>query len=213
MSSRVVLATRNAGKLQELAPMLRAAGLEPVGLATLGIAESAAEDDLERFGTFEKNALAKARYFAALTGGLPVVADDSGLAVDALGGAPGVRSKRWSGRADLAGRALDEANNARLLAELEAAGAAEMGAAFVCAAAWVEGARALGRELVRRGEVRGRIVRAPRGSQGFGYDPHFEAEELGRTLAESSREEKAAISHRGRAVRALLAALREAGAL
>ena len=204
---QVVVATRNAGKLHELAPMLEEAGLEPVGLTALGLAESADEEELERFATFEENALAKAHHFAERSGGLPVIADDSGLAVEALGGAPGVRSKRWSGRTDLSGRALDAANNAKLLAALE--GTDRPAAAFVCAAAWV----GEGITLVRRGEVRGQIVREARGAEGFGYDPHFEAAELGRTLAECSREEKAGVSHRGRAVRALLAALREAGAL
>ena len=200
---RVVLATRNAGKLRELGPLLEAAGWAPVDLSALGLPETPDEEALEAFDTFEANALAKARHFARLTGGLPVVADDSGLVVDALGGAPGVRSKRWSGRADLSGAALDLANNARLLAALQ--GAASMDAGYVCAAAWVGG----GRELVRRGEVRGRIVREGRGSAGFGYDPHFWSPELGCTFAESPREVKAGVSHRARAVRALLTALDE----
>jgi XTP/dITP diphosphohydrolase len=121
--------------------------------------------------------------------------------VGALGGAPGVRSKRWSGRSDLAGRALDEANNQKLLATL--ADVADRAAAYVCAAAWVDGAR----ELVRLGEVHGRIVLERRGMEGFGYDPYFWSVELARTFGESSREEKARVSHRARAVRALLAAL------
>lgn len=198
---RVVLATRNAGKLRELGPLLEAAGWSPLDLPTLGIPESADEEDVEAFDSFEANALAKARHFARLCGGLPVLADDSGLVVDALGGAPGVRSRRWSGRDDLSGHALDAANNARLLSALE--GAASMDAAFVCAAAWVGS----GREVVRRGEVRGRIVREGRGSVGFGYDPHFWSPELGRTFGESAREAKAEVSHRARAVRSLLAAL------
>ena len=199
MTRRVLVATRNPGKLHELAPLLAEAGFEPVDLAAAGIPESAAEDAVEAFETFEENALAKARHFARLAPGVPVLADDSGLAVAALGGAPGVRSKRWSGRAELRGRELDAANNARLLAEL--AGVADRSAAYVCAAAWVDGSR----ELVRRGEVRGRIVTDGRGGEGFGYDPHFWSSELGRTFGESTREEKARVSHRARAVRAVLA--------
>lgn len=198
---RVVLATRNAGKLRELGPLLEAAGWTPIDLTALGVPASPEEELVEAFDSFEANALAKARHFARLSGGLPVLADDSGLVVDALGGAPGVRSRRWSGRDDLSGPALDAANNARLLSALE--GAASMDAGFVCAAAWV----GPGRELVRRGEVRGRIVREGRGSAGFGYDPHFWSPELGRTFGESAREAKAGVSHRARAVRSLLAAL------
>ena len=201
MTRRVLVATRNRGKLHELAPLLAEAGFEPVDLAAAGIPESADEQAVEAFETFEENALAKARHFARLVPGMPVLADDSGLAVVALGGAPGVRSKRWSGRTDLAGRDLDAANNARLLAEL--AGAADASAAYVCAAAWVDPAR----EVVRRGEVRGRIVPDGRGAEGFGYDPYFWSPELGRTFGESTREEKARVSHRARAVRALLAAV------
>jgi XTP/dITP diphosphohydrolase len=202
VGGRVLVATRNRGKVHELAPLLAAAGFEPVDLATAGIEESAAEEALEVHGTFEENALAKARHFAALAGGLPVLADDSGLAVRALDGAPGVRSRRWSGRAELSGSALDAANNAKLRAML--AGVADTRAAFVCAAAWV----GAGRELVRRGEVRGHIVLEPRGAEGFGYDPHFVSDELGRTFGESTREEKARVSHRARAVSALLEAVR-----
>lgn len=201
MIRRVVVATRNAGKLHELRPLLAEAGFTAVDLAEAGVAPADAEDAVEAHDTFEANALAKARYFAARCGGLPVLADDSGLAVDALGGAPGVRSKRWSGRGDLTGRPLDAANNARLLERL--AGVAERGAAFRCAMAWSGGDV----ELVRTGEVRGRIVDEPRGEHGFGYDAYFLADELGRTFGEVTREEKAAVSHRARAARALLSAV------
>ncbi len=199
----VVVATRNAGKVRELLPMLAAAGFDATDLASLGVPETADEDGLETFDTFAGNALAKARHFARLVPGRPVLADDSGLAVDALGGMPGVRSKRWSGRADLSGRALDEANNRRLVAEL--AGVAERSARFVCAAAWV-GPDGSGRkvELVALGEAPGRILDDARGAEGFGYDPYFLSDELGRSFGESSREEKARVSHRARAVAALL---------
>ncbi|NUO65266.1 MAG: RdgB/HAM1 family non-canonical purine NTP pyrophosphatase [Gemmatimonadaceae bacterium] len=197
---RIVVATRNERKLRELVALLAPLGAEIVSLATLGIPESSAEDAIESHETFEENALAKARYFHALTG-LPTISDDSGLAVDALGGRPGVRSRRWSGRDDLSGRALDAANNALLVEALR--GVEERGARFVCAAAYVDDAR----ELVRRGESSGRIVDSARGSGGFGYDPHFLSTELGRTFGEATAEEKGRVSHRARAVDALCAAL------
>ena len=113
----ILLGTRNSGKVVEMRTLLEAAGLEVMGLDALGIAETAREEQLEVFETFEENALAKARYFAERSG-LATIADDSGLEVFALGGRPGVRSKRFSGRSDLHGRALDDANNALLQREL-----------------------------------------------------------------------------------------------
>lgn len=175
-------------------------GLTALDLNEAGIAEAAAEDDLEAFETFEENALAKGRYFAALSG-LPVVADDSGIAVVALGDAPGVRSKRWSDRPDLSGQALDDENNRLLLARL--AGAADRRARYVCAAAFVDGAR----EVVRRGEVTGTIEREAQGSNGFGYDPFFRSDELGMTFGLATAADKARVSHRARAFRALLDAI------
>lgn len=197
---RVLLATRSAGKLRELRPLFAERGLAVLDLAEAGIVESAAEDDLEAFETFEENALAKGRYFAALSG-LPVAADDSGIEVRALDGHPGVRSKRWSGRPDLNGQALDDENNRLLLARL--AGVADRRARYVCAAAFVEGER----EVVRRGEVAGSIVREPSGANGFGYDPYFVSDELGVTFGVASTGEKARVSHRARAFRALLDAI------
>ena len=197
----ILLATRSAGKLRELRPMFARAGLDATDLTALGIAESEEEDALEAFETFEENALAKARFFARRSG-LPTVADDSGLEVLALGGRPGVRSKRFSGRDDLRGRALDEANNAKLQRELAAH--SDRRARFVCAAALV-GTDAS--EIVCRGETAGVILPAPRGVDGFGYDPFFQAEELGRTFAEAGVSEKEQVSHRGRAFRALLDAV------
>jgi XTP/dITP diphosphohydrolase len=197
----ILLATRSAGKLRELEPMFSAAGLDTVDLVTFGIAESREEDALEVFDTFEDNALAKARYFARRSG-LPTVADDSGLEVLALGGRPGVRSKRYSGRPDLTGHDLDAANNAKLQREL--APHADRRAKFVCAAALVQPD---GTELVRRGETAGSMLIEPRGRAGFGYDPYFASAELsGKTFAEASVDEKETVSHRGRAVRALLEA-------
>jgi len=204
---RLVLATRNRGKLEELRALLRPLGHELVDLDDVGIAPDAAEDALEEFATFEENALAKARYFFARCGGLGVLADDSGLEVRALGGRPGVHSKRFSGRTDLSARELDAANNARLLAELE--GRAERDARFVCAAAYV----AKDGESVARGVVDGRILHEPRGGEGFGYDPLFHATELGRTFGEAGVAEKERVSHRARAFRALITrALAAAGA-
>jgi len=204
MSSRPwVIATRNAGKLRELRPLFADAGIAVIDLLEAGVPESSDEETLECFETFEENALAKARWFAARVDGLPVIADDSGLEVAALGGAPGVRSKRWSGRADLSGSALDDANNALLLEHLR--GASDRSARFVCAAAWCDGTG----ELAVRGAVRGSIVEAHamRGAHGFGYDPLFHADELGMTLAEATVVEKQSVSHRGRAFVRLLAQL------
>ena len=202
-----ILASRNPGKLRELRALFRDAGIEVIDLDEAGIEERAEEDAIEAFDTFEANALAKARYYASRAPGRAVVADDSGLEVLALGGAPGVKSKRWSGRADLTGAALDAANNALLLHRL--ADESDWRARFVCAAAWCRGDRS----LVVRGEVPGTIVPRPVGRDGFGYDPHFHATELGRTLAEAVIAEKQRVSHRGRAFSALLERLRADGLL
>jgi XTP/dITP diphosphohydrolase len=199
----LLLATRSTGKLRELLPICAARGISALGLDAAGVVESRVEDELEMLDSFEGNALAKARHFHQQTG-LPTAADDSGLVVPALGGLPGVKSKRWSGRPDLSGRALDEENNRLLLERLD--GTEDRHAYYVCAAAYVD---ATG-EIVRRGEVHGRIVDAPRGDDGFGYDPYFEADELGgRTFGEATRQEKEAVSHRARAFGALLDVLVE----
>jgi XTP/dITP diphosphohydrolase len=200
MPHEVLLATRSDGKLKELRPLFDARGIRVVDLADARIAESAAEDELEVHPTFEANALAKARYFHAVSG-RPAVADDSGLVVDALGGQPGVHSKRWSGRVDLRGIALDDENNRLLLERLR--GVSDRRAHYVCVAAYVDEAR----ELVRRGEVQGRILDRGSGRNGFGYDPYFFADELGRTFGDATREEKERVSHRGRAFHRLIAAL------
>lgn len=200
----LLLATRSPGKLRELRPMFAAAGIRVVGLAEAGIPTSPDEEAVEAFGTFEENALAKARYFREVSG-LPAVADDSGLVVEALGGAPGVRSRRWSGRTDLEGVALDAANNATLCAAL--AGVADRAARYVCAAALSDG-RA---DRTWRGETAGRIIDEPRGDEGFGYDPYFLSDELGVTFGEASREAKERVSHRGRAFAAMIAELQGEG--
>ena len=198
---RVLIGTRNSGKLHELLPIFSAAGVLVTTPDALGLPETPEEEHIESYDTFEENALAKARWFFEVTG-VPSVADDSGLAVAALGGRPGVRSKRYSGRLDLRGQALDDANNAMLQQELGSH--VDRSAHFVCAAAYVDGERA----LVSRGETLGEVTVEPRGEEGFGYDPYFLAAELGRTFGESGRAEKEGVSHRGRAFRALLRQMR-----
>ena len=202
--TRLVVATRNPGKVREIREILSGvAGYEVVGLDDLGIPEAPEEDELEGYETFEENALAKARWFAARTGA-PALADDSGLCVDALDGAPGVRSRRFAAADQARGERQDQANNRHLLALLEDVPDERRTARFVCAAAaaWPDG-----REMVRTGASEGVILRQPRGAGGFGYDPVFYVPDEGRTFAELPPERKNALSHRGRAVRALARAL------
>lgn len=200
MNKQILLATRSAGKLRELRAMFARAGFNAIDLNEAGIHETADEENIEVFDTFEANARAKAEYFYAKSA-LPTIADDSGLAIDALGGAPGVRSKRWSGSA-LTGHALDEANNEKLIAELTPI--ADRRARYVCVASYVDGARS----LEARGETLGRIVLTREGSGGFGYDPYFFSDELGMTFGAAAIDAKEAISHRGRAFRSLILQLR-----
>jgi XTP/dITP diphosphohydrolase len=213
---QILLGTRSSGKLRELRQILRDFDLNTIDLATAGIPIAPEEEAIESFPTFEENALAKARYFHSLSGGMPTICDDSGLEVDAFGGAPGVLSKRYSGRSDLSGAALDDANNEKLMGELarldrdrQARGEsrAPRAARYVCVAAYVSD-RA---EIVERGVIDGRIIHRPRGTGGFGYDPYFESSDLDGTFAEASWELKSRVSHRGRAFRALIPALRERG--
>jgi XTP/dITP diphosphohydrolase len=196
----VLLATRSTGKLRELKGILEEAGLVGVSLEEAGIPEGPDEDAIECHQTFEENALAKARHFNRLSG-MPALADDSGLRVDALGGAPGVWSKRFSGRKDLSGQALDDANNAKLLSELQGQG--NRNASYACAAAFVDGQL----EVAAMGETFGTIVDEPSGDHGFGYDPYFFSHELGKTFGDAAVAEKQAVSHRGRAFRALITSL------
>ena len=192
MSRRVVLATRNEHKVVELRRILADAALDVdlVGLDAFPDAPDVAETGL----TFEENALLKARAISQDTG-LPAIADDSGLAVGVLGGMPGIFSARWAGS-----HGDDLANLQLLLAQLSGVTDANRAAAFVCAAAL---AMPDGTEDVVRGELRGRIITAPRGSNGFGYDPVFVPDGETRTTAEMEPGEKDAISHRGVAFRAL----------
>lgn len=188
----LVLATGNPGKIAELSRILVAARVE---VAVRGLADfPGAPEVVETGATFTENALLKARAIAAYTG-LPAVADDSGLCVDALNGMPGVLSARWAGRA-----ASDEANLWLVLDQIRDVPDKRRGGAFVCSAVLVTPA---GQEHVREGKLYGSIVREPRGSNGFGYDPIFVPDGDRRTNAELSPAEKDAISHRGKALRNL----------
>jgi XTP/dITP diphosphohydrolase len=192
---RLVLATGNAGKLREMRAILAPWRVEVRALSeyTTGAAE-------ETGLSFVENAILKARH-AAAAAGLPAIADDSGLEVDALGGAPGVYSARWAGP-----QADDAANNARLLAELESVPDAERGARYRCAMVYLRGPRDAS-PVVCQASWEGRIARLPRGSGGFGYDPLFLVGEATTTAAELDPADKNGVSHRGRALRALVAAL------
>ncbi len=202
----VLVATRNAGKYAELRAPLEALGLRVMDLDGAGVRPSPDEDAIEVHDSFEANASAKARFYWAASGSVPTIADDSGLVVDALGGEPGVRSRRWSG---VAGPEFEvsAANNAKLLRELRAGMPRD--AQFVCAVAFVDGQNV----VVERGETRGRIAMAPRGEFGFGYDPLFEAADLDwRTFGEATAAEKDRVSHRARALARLYRRLGEPGA-
>ena len=204
---KLLIATRSAGKMREIRRILAdVPGLEVLSLDDAGIAEAPEEEGLEPYDTFEENARSKATYFFRKTG-LPTVADDSGIVVDALAGAPGVRSKRFA-PPDLAeGRGQDAANNAYLVERLRGVRTEDRTARYVCVAVMLDGGTDEA-GLVARGTAEGRIVDEPRGEGGFGYDPHVLVPELGRTFAELSAEEKDARSHRGEAFRALAAVLR-----
>jgi len=200
---RIVLASRNPGKVREIGQVL---GELPVRVVPLGPA-GAAEEPLEEGSTFAENARHKALYYARATGQW-CLADDSGLVVDALDGAPGVHSARYAEEGLPPGadrRARDAANIAKLLAALAETPDEQRTARFVCHLALADPQRIL---LEASGEVEGRIVRRPRGSNGFGYDPVFLVPEDGRTAAEMSPDEKNAISHRGKAVRSFARRLR-----
>lgn len=199
---RVVLATRNAGKIAELAVPLGAFGVVLVGLEDFPDIGEIEEDG----ATFEENALIKARAVALATG-LVSVADDSGLVVEALGGAPGVHSARYADDWEfLPGENRDQRNIRKLLHAMREVPEARRVCHFVTVMAAV---RPDGRELCVRGEWPGQLLTAPRGTNGFGYDPVFFDPAIGRTAAELAREEKTARSHRGRAAAELLARWRE----
>lgn len=204
----LVVATRSRDKMVEIRRILsEVPGLRVLDLDEAGVPYDEAEEALEPFDSFEANARSKAEYFRGKTG-LPTVADDSGIAVDALGGAPGVYSKRFSPEEGLEGLERDQANNRHLLRLLEGKAASERAARYVCVAVLV-GATA--EPLVFRGEAPGRILEEPRGRGGFGYDPLFFDPALDRTFAEISQDDKNARSHRGRAFRALATHLVQGG--
>ena len=184
----LVVATRNAGKLREIRHLLEGAGIAVLGLDTFRAIPEIEEDG----DTFAANAAKKAETVARLTG-RPCLADDSGLTVDALGGAPGVHSARYAGV-----QGDDAANNARLLRELADVPPERRQGAFCCVMALSDPGAVT---HFFEGRVAGRILAAPRGSEGFGYDPLFLVEELGQTMAELPLAQKNRISHRGQALR------------
>jgi len=190
MTQRLILASNNAGKLKEFAQLLGPIGFELHPQGEFGVPEAE-----EPFGTFVENALQKARHAARLTG-LPALADDSGVCVNALGGAPGVVSARFAGEPK-----SDARNSAKLIADLAAH--ADKSAYYYCVLVYVRHADDP-QPVIADGVWRGQIVDTPRGAGGFGYDPYFLLPESGRTAAELAPEEKNAVSHRGQALRALV---------
>jgi XTP/dITP diphosphohydrolase len=201
---KLVLASSNSGKLREFESLLAPLGIEIVPQATLRVAEAE-----EPHGTFVENALAKARH-ASRRSGLPALADDSGICVAALDGQPGVASARFAGAAPpgaMPGReAQDARNNEKLVALL--AGKADRRAHYYCVVVLVRHAEDP-EPIIAEGSWAGEIVEQPRGANGFGYDPHFFLPDLDKTAAELDPEQKNLISHRGKAMRRLLAKLEE----
>ena len=194
MTQRLILASNNAGKLKEFAQLLAPIGFElhPQGEFNVPEAE-------EPFGTFVENALQKARHAARLTG-LPAVADDSGVCVNALGGAPGVYSARYAGEPK-----SDARNSEKLIADLAAH--EDKSAYYYCVLVYVRHADDP-QPVIADGVWRGRIVDSARGANGFGYDPFFLLPELGKTAAELEPHEKNGVSHRGQALRTLVEKLK-----
>jgi len=191
---KLVLASGNAGKIREIAHLMAPLGIEVVPQSALGIEEAEEPHD-----TFVENAIAKARHAARLSG-LPALADDSGICVDALGGAPGVQSARYAGEPS-----NDARNNEKLLAAL--ASATDRRAHYCCVLVLMRHC-ADPQPLITEGEWHGEILRAPRGAGGFGYDPLFLVPELGLTGAELPLERKNTLSHRGKALAQLLERMR-----
>ncbi len=191
---KIVIATKNKGKIREMKDSFRELPVEIVALSDFGELPDAVEDGQ----TFKENAMKKAKFYMEKTG-CACMADDSGLCVDALDGAPGIYSARFSGE-----HANDAKNNEKLVAELRAKGLKDSAAAYHCALVFVD---TDGKTLDTEGICEGTICTEARGSNGFGYDPHFYIN--GKSMAEHTLEEKSAISHRGRAVRAMVALLGE----
>ena len=193
---RVLIATSNPGKLRDFAAVAAAHGIEMEAIPNFSSLPSVAEDA----PTFEGNAQKKAEFYSLHSNGLPVLADDSGLEVDALHGAPGIFSARYAAGPEHP-NASDEDNNLKLLHELEGVSEADRTARFVCAIALAQNGQML--ETVR-GEAEGRILTERRGNGGFGYDPLFYFPSLKKTFAELSSAEKALVSHRGKAFRKMM---------
>lgn len=203
---RLVVATRSEHKLREIRRILAIVpGLTVLSLDEAGVERTPEEDDLEPYDTFVENATSKARYYAARTG-LPTVADDSGLCVDALGGRPGVRSKRFAPEVGLTGQARDDANNRHLVNMLSGMPIEDRTAQYRCVAVLVDGERT----RVFEGSAAGIVAEEPSGDGGFGYDPYMLVPGTSTTYADLAPEEKDAKSHRGAAFRALADHLRGA---
>ncbi|MDO8301145.1 RdgB/HAM1 family non-canonical purine NTP pyrophosphatase [Lacisediminimonas sp.] len=194
MSNILVLASNNAGKLREFDQLLRPLGFDLRNQAEFGVTEAE-----EPYDTFIENALAKARHACAATG-LPALADDSGICANALGGAPGVLSARYADEPK-----SDARNNQKLIEDLAAH--ADKSAYYYCVLVMVRSPRDP-RPIIAEGRWDGQVVASPRGSGGFGYDPHFLLPALGKTVAELGPEEKNRLSHRGQALRTLVEKLR-----
>ena len=191
MQRTVVLASNNAGKLEEFSSLLAPLGMELRKQSELGISEAE-----EPYATFVENALAKARHVAQLSG-LPALADDSGVCVPALGGAPGVLSARFAGEPK-----SDARNNQKLIQDLSAH--EDKSAYYYCVLVYLRHAQDP-QPVIAEGRWDGEIIATPRGANGFGYDPHFWIASLNKTAAELSAEEKNQLSHRGQALRSLIA--------
>ncbi len=190
MAGKIVLASGNKGKLREFRQML-----EPMGYEIHPQSEFNVTEAEEPFGTFVENALAKARHVSRQTG-LPAMADDSGICVDALGGQPGVHSARYAGDPK-----SDDRNNQKLIADL--AGVENRAANYYCVLVYVRSADDP-QPIIADGRWSGIVIDEPKGENGFGYDPYFLVPEFGKTAAELSPEEKNACSHRGKALQALM---------
>jgi XTP/dITP diphosphohydrolase len=201
---RLVLASSNPGKLREFEYLLAPLGIEIVPQASLALADAE-----EPHGSFVENALAKARH-ASRRSGLPALADDSGICVSALDGRPGVQSARFAGAAAPGGtpgrEAQDARNNEKLIALL--AGKEDRRAHYYCVVVLMRHAEDP-EPIIAEGSWAGEIVAQPRGTNGFGYDPHFFLRDLGKTAAELEQDQKNLVSHRGKAMRRLLAKLKE----
>ena len=196
----LLLATRSAHKVQEIRMILRGIpGLTLLDLDDIGLEWRDEEEALEPFDTFEENARSKAEYFHTRTG-LPTVADDSGLEVDALQGAPGVRSKRFAPVEGLTGHKLDQANNDYLTQQLGSLEIEKRTSQYVCVAVLLGFTDQM---IIARGEAKGVILTEPRGDGGFGYDPYFFKPDLEMTFAELHPDQKNELSHRGKAFRTL----------